>query len=168
MVWHWALLDLQLFCFSSKYARSCLSVMRNLTRTYAHRMANCTRPLNSHSLTCHCGAVAIKVNLPCHIKYFVRCNCSFCSRKYGVMTNVETTNLEVLKGHSLKEYTFHTETSKHWFCSICGIHTHHNSRNNPTTYALNLACVEGIKIEEFADAPWFDGRKHPKDYQILG
>ena len=129
----------------------------------AFKMDNHAHPPNFHSLTCHCGAVAIKVSLPCPINNAVRCNCSICSRKYAVMVNVETEKLEVLEGQSLREYTFHTRASKHWFCSICGIHTHHNSRNNPTTYAVNLACVEGIDIEDFADAPWFNGRKHPKD-----
>ena len=35
--------------------------------------------------------------------------------------------------------------------------------NTPTQYVVNLACLEGIKVESFADAPWFDGREHPKD-----
>ncbi len=110
-----------------------------------------------------CGKVAVKVSLPYSINNVVRCNCSFCSGKYAVITNLETEKVEVLTGRSFKEYTFHTRTSKHWFCSICGIHTHHNSRNSPTTYAVNLACIEGINIEDFADAPWFDGRNHLKD-----
>ena len=87
-----------------------------------------------------------------------------CSRKYAVFACVDLKNLEVIKGkNKLKEYTFHTHTSKHWFCSICGIHTHHHARNTPTQYVVNLACLEGIKIENYADAPWFDGREHPKD-----
>ena len=142
---------------------SSLRVTKKGMLLYALKMDDHAHSSNFHSLTCHCGAVAIKVSLPCQINNAVRCNCSICSRKYAVMVNVEKAKLEVLKGQTLREYTFHTRASKHWFCSICGIHTHHNSRNSPTTYAVNLACVEGFDIEDFADAPWFNGRKHPKD-----
>ena len=63
------------------------------------------------------------------------------------MVNVEKAKLEILKGQTLREYTFHTRASKHWFCSICGIHTHHNSRNSPTTYAVNIACVGDLTLK---------------------
>ncbi len=119
---------------------------------------------NSALLTCHCGAVEINLTLPNGIENIARCSCSICSRKYCAITNLELEKLEVVKGKdNLKEYSFHTHISKHWFCSICGIHTHHHSRMSPTKYAVNLACIEGIKIEDYADAPWFDGREHPKD-----
>ena len=26
-----------------------------------------------------------------------------------------------------------------------------------------LACLEGINVEDYADAPWLNGREHPKD-----
>ena len=119
---------------------------------------------NSALLTCHCGAVEINLTLPNGIENIARCSCSICSRKYCAITNLELEKLEVVKGKdNLKEYSFHTHISKHWFCSICGIHTHHHSRMSLTKYAVNLACIEGIKIEDYADAPWFDGREHPKD-----
>ena len=119
---------------------------------------------NSALLTCHCSAVEIKLTLPNGIEHVQRCSCSMCSRKYAVFACVDLENLAVIKGkNKLQEYTFHTHTSKHWFCSICGIHTHHHARNTPTQYVVNLACLEGIKVENYADAPWFDGREHPKD-----
>ena len=87
-----------------------------------------------------------------------------CSRKYAAFTAVSLDDLEVIKGKNcLKEYAFHTHSSKHYFCSNCGIHTHHRSRMTPTKYVVNLSCIEGVKIEDYADAPYFNGRDHPKD-----
>ena len=35
--------------------------------------------------------------------------------------------LRVLKGEEyLSMYQFHSKVAKHFFCSICGIYTHHN------------------------------------------
>tara|TARA_B100001093_G_scaffold416556_1_gene407259 strand:- start:201 stop:314 length:114 start_codon:yes stop_codon:yes gene_type:complete len=34
---------------------------------------------------------------------------------------------------------------------------------SPTRYVVNLSCIEGVKIEDYADAPYFNGRDHPKD-----
>ena len=79
-------------------------------RIYAHRMANRTQPLNLLSMIRYCGALEIKFSLRCPIKNVVRCNCSVCSSKCVVMTIAETEKLEVLKGHSIKEYTLHTKS----------------------------------------------------------
>jgi hypothetical protein len=32
---------------------------------------------------------------------------------------------------------------KHHFCSICGIHAHHQGRSNPSQYGYNVGCLEG-------------------------
>ena len=57
-----------------------------------------------------------------------------------------------MKGESkLREYTFNTHTAKHYFCSICGIYTHHQRRSVPSEYGFNIACVEGVKIEDYKE-----------------
>ena len=54
--------------------------------------------------------------------------------------------------------------AKHYFCSICGIYTHHQRRSVPSEYGVNIACVEGVKIEDYKDVKYLDGRdNHPKD-----
>ena len=115
-------------------------------------------------LTCHCGSIEIRLSLPNGIEDVGRCTCSICSRKYAAYINVNLDDLEVMKGASkLKEYTFHTHSSKHYFCSVCGIHTHHQSRITPTKYVVNLSCIEGVKIEDYSGVDYFNGREHPKD-----
>ena len=44
---------------------------------------------------------------------------------------------------ALRCYQFNTRTAKHYFCSVCGIYTHHQRRSNPAEYGYNLACLEG-------------------------
>ena len=84
--------------------------------------------------------------------------------QYAAYVGVDLGDLEGLKGkNDLKEYTFHTHSSKHYFCSVCGIHTHHQSRMTPSKYVVNLSCIEGVKIEDYAGVDYFNGREHPKD-----
>ena len=118
---------------------------------------------NFVSSTCHCGAVEIRLSLPNGIEHVKRCSCSMCSRKYSVFTCVDLKNLDVIKGkNNLQEYTFHTHNFKYWFCSICTL-THHQARDTPTQYVVKLACLEGIKVENYEYFDWLNGRESPKD-----
>ena len=119
------------------------------------------------SLKCHCGTVELQLTLPNGLEKLRRCNCSICSRRNAVVASVTIDNLRVVKGSAeLKEYTFNTHTAKHYFCSICGIYTHHQRRSVPSEYGFNIACVEGIKIEDYLNIEYLDGRgSHPKDTQ---
>ena len=48
------------------------------------------------------------------------------------MSMVKNEDFKIVKGEDkLKLYQFHTKVAKHYFCSICGIYTHHNPRSNP-------------------------------------
>ena len=41
--------------------------------------------------------------------------------------------IEINRGKDiLTRYQFNTDTAKHYFCSVCGIYTHHQRRSNPT------------------------------------
>ena len=82
-----------------------------------------------------------------------------------MVASVSINNLKIVKGEAeLREYTFNTHTTKHYFCSICGIYTHHQRRSVPSEYGFNIACVEGVKLEDYKDIRYLDGRdNHPKD-----
>ncbi|MGB0765134.1 MAG: hypothetical protein ACPGPG_07990 [Luminiphilus sp.] len=73
--------------------------------------------------------------------------------------------MQVVRGHEeLQTYTFNTRTAKHFFCSVCGIYTHHQRRSEPSEYGFNIACLEGIRIEDFQHVAYLDGRdNHPRD-----
>ena len=63
----------------------------------------------------------------------------------------------------LSLYQFNTMTAKHYFCSVCGIYTHHQRRSNPKQYGCNVACLEGVNPFELRDVPVMDGVNHPCD-----
>ena len=116
-------------------------------------------------LSCHCGGVEAEVNLPNGIKNIIKCNCSICLKKGITMINkIGLEDLKIIKGEELlKLYQYHSKNAKHYFCSICGIYTHHKPRSNPNSFVVNAACLEGVNPFEFKDVPIFDGINHPHD-----
>jgi hypothetical protein len=114
--------------------------------------------------SCHCGAVTFEVTLPDGLTGLGRCNCSICRRRGAIVAYVELAGLKVTKGaDKLSLYQFNTMTAKHYFCSVCGIYTHHQRRSNPQQYAVNIACLEGVDPFRFRDVPVADGINHPRD-----
>lgn len=72
--------------------------------------------------------------------------------------------LRVVRGAGhLKLYQFNTNTAKHYFCSSCGIYTHHQRRSNPEQYGYNVGCLEGVNPYLIPDVPIEDGVHHPAD-----
>ncbi|MCG9965709.1 GFA family protein [Shewanella cutis] len=118
----------------------------------------------THLASCHCGAVVLELSLPNGIENPRRCDCSICRRKGAIVGSVPLAGLKIIKGETaLKCYEFNTKTAKHYFCSICGIYTHHQRRSNPNEYGYNLGCLEGVNPYELGDVPVCDGVNHPAD-----
>ena len=46
-------------------------------------------------LTCHCGAIEIKIKLNEKSNDYYRCNCSICKRKGSITTIVDKKDLEI-------------------------------------------------------------------------
>lgn len=118
----------------------------------------------THRATCHCGAVELALDLPDGVVDPRRCDCSICRRKGAIVASVPLSGLKIIRGHDvLTLYQFNTETAKHYFCSICGIYTHHQRRSNPEQYGYNVGCLEGVNPFDIADVPTNDGVHHPSD-----
>ncbi len=80
------------------------------------------------------------------------------------MSMVKNENFKIIKGQDkLKLYQFHTKVAKHFFCSICGIYTHHNPRSNPAMTGFNVGCIEDIDTFKLEDVFINDGNNHPLD-----
>jgi hypothetical protein len=119
---------------------------------------------DKHRATCHCGGVELELSLPFGLVDPRRCDCSLCRRKGAIAASVPLDGLRVVKGHELlRLYQFNTRVAKHYFCSVCGIYTHHQRRSNPNQYAFNVACLEGVNPFELGAVPIFDGINHPSD-----
>ena len=107
---------------------------------------------------CHCGAVEFEVTLESGLGPAIRCNCSLCRRKGIVMGGVPLDSLQVTKGaDKLTLYQWHTNTARHFFCSICGIYTHHQRRTDPTRYGFNIACIDDVDPYALEEVTIVDG-----------
>ena len=123
-----------------------------------------TEILARHRASCHCGAVVLELELPEGVVDPRRCNCSICRRKGYVAASVPLAGLRVVAGEDvLALYQFNTKTARHYFCSICGIHTHHQRRSTPTEYSYNVACLDGVDPFDIPTVREIDGVHHPSD-----
>ncbi|MBD1577021.1 MULTISPECIES: GFA family protein [Vibrio] len=117
-----------------------------------------------HKATCHCGSVVLELTLPNGIENPRRCDCSICRRKGAIVGSVDLSGIRIIKGEEvLKLYQFNTEIAKHYFCSNCGIYTHHQRRSNPNEYGFNIGCLEGVNPFDLGDIVTSDGVNHPAD-----
>ncbi len=113
---------------------------------------------------CHCGAVRFHVRLSNSLKTARRCDCSLCRMRGAVAVSAPLDGLTITAGEDkLSLYQFNTGTAKHYFCSQCGIYTHHRRRSNPNEFGVNVACLDGVSPFDFAEVPITDGRSHPSD-----
>ena len=113
---------------------------------------------------CHCGTVKFRVKLTDGLQTARRCTCSYCSMRGAVAVSAELDGIEILSGaDALSTYQFNTGAAKHYFCSKCGIYTHHQRRSNQNQYGVNVACLEGVSPFDFAEVPVYDGVNHPTD-----
>lgn len=122
---------------------------------------------------CHCGTVRFRVKLTDGFNTVRRCNCSYCRMRGAVAVSANAGNISIYAGKdALTLYQFNTRTAEHYFCSKCGIYTHHRRRSNPNQYGVNVACLEGVSPFDFDDVPVIDGVNHPKDagrgYEFAG
>ena len=117
-----------------------------------------------HKGSCHCGGVQFELTLPNGLENLRRCDCSMCRRRGAVVASVGLDGINITQGEELlKLYQFNTKTAKHFFCSTCGIYTHHQRRSNPEEYGFNVACLDGVNPFELGDIPTMDGVNHPAD-----
>jgi hypothetical protein len=114
--------------------------------------------------SCHCGDVRFHVRLTNGLHTARRCTCSYCRMRGAVVVFADPGGVEILSGaETLTSYQFHSSTAKHFFCSTCGIYTHHQRRSNPNHLGVNVACLAGLSPFDFEDVAVYDGVNHPAD-----
>ncbi|MFK8082147.1 MAG: GFA family protein [Granulosicoccus sp.] len=117
-----------------------------------------------HSATCHCGSVEFNIRLTDEFNTIRRCSCSYCRMRGAIAVSANLDGIEFVKGQELLTiYQFNTHTAKHYFCSVCGIYTHHQRRSNPSQFGVNVACLDGISPFDFKEVVVSDGVNHPTD-----
>jgi hypothetical protein len=82
----------------------------------------------------------------------------------AVAVSADLDGINITQGQELLTvYQFNTRTARHYFCSRCGIYTHHQRRSNPKQFGVNVACLAGVSPFDFAEVPVLDGTRHPSD-----
>lgn len=113
---------------------------------------------------CHCGAVRFTVTLSDGFRSIRRCTCSYCRMRGAVVAMAEAGGVTIREGaEALTHYRFHTGSAQHFFCSRCGIHTHHQRRSDQKLFAVNVACLDGVSPFDFLEVPVMDGINHTSD-----
>ena len=113
---------------------------------------------------CHCGAVRFEVTLSDGLRTARRCTCSFCRMRGAVAVSAELGGIRFTCGEDkLTRYAFNSGTAQHFFCSVCGIYTHHQRRSNPRQFGVNAACLDGVSPFDFSEVAVLDGVAHPSD-----
>ena len=115
---------------------------------------------------CHCGAVQFEVELDEDFQELRRCDCSFCRKRWAVMVCVPVENLKVPKESDvLTRYQWGTKVAEHYFCSVCGICTHHRRRSDPTQFGLNIACFDDVNVRDYMTVPFGGAKSDPSQIE---
>lgn len=113
---------------------------------------------------CHCGAVEIEIPWDGKFHNLRRCDCSYCRRRWAVVTSVKVGALRVVRGEDkLSLYRWNTGVARHYFCSVCGIYTHHQRRSDPTEFGVNIANFPNVNVRDFMEVGYVDGINHPSE-----
>lgn len=113
--------------------------------------------------SCHCGQVSFE--LQANLEYVVDCNCSVCRRRGALWHGASEEDLRITKGENeLTLYQFNTMTAKHYFCRHCGIHPFVRPRLDPSKWAVNVRCIDGVDLSslhvvQFDGENWEDAAK---------
>ncbi|WP_088917408.1 GFA family protein [Granulosicoccus antarcticus] len=118
----------------------------------------------THLAACHCGLIQFKVRLTDEFNTIRRCTCSYCRMRGAIAVSANLDGIEFVTGQEmLTLYQFNTNAAKHYFCSACGIYTHHQRRSNPDQFGVNVSCIEGVSPFDFKEVVVNDGVNHPTD-----
>jgi hypothetical protein len=106
---------------------------------------------------CHCGRITFEARA--QLNYAVDCNCLICRRTGALWHPAAEADLHVLTGEpDLVLYQFNTKRAKHYFCRYCGIHPFIRPRLDPSHWAFNVRCIDGIEATAKA---YYDRLKRP-------
>ena len=95
--------------------------------------------------SCHCGSVQFEFDSPGGLQDLKRCNCSLCKRKGAIIAAMPVGALRITQGaDKLTLYQWNLNIARHYFCSSCGIYTHHQRRSNPLEIGVNVGCIDDI------------------------
>ena len=117
--------------------------------------------METYKGSCHCKQVLFSFKTSSILEDIYKCNCSLCTIKGIIMKSI-TKDQFILKSCSnfLGKYVWNKKIAKHYFCSKCGVYTHHIRRRDPEQISVNLMCVDDILIPKDTVINTVDGASH--------
>lgn len=113
----------------------------------------------THTGSCHCGAVRYEVDLPEGGAPVLSCNCSICRRKGTLLSFVPAEAFRLLAGKdAVQDYQFHTKNIHHLFCRTCGVtgFATGTAPNGTRMVAVNMRCLDDVDPDAL-DIMKYDG-----------
>jgi hypothetical protein len=125
--------------------------------------------LKTYTGSCHCGAVRIEADLDLSAGTY-KCNCTICTKARLWAASVESEFFRLIQGEGdLTDYRGKNPVAHHFFCRHCGVRPFQRvdmpNMSGHIYYNINLACLDGIDIDELMAAPvaYFDGLNNAWD-----
>jgi hypothetical protein len=119
--------------------------------------------LKTYTGSCHCGAVCIEADLDVSAGTY-KCNCTICTKARLWAVSVAPESFRLIGGEGdLTDYRGKNPVAHHFFCRHCGVRPFQRvdtpNMSGHVYYNINLACLDGIDIDELMAAPvaYFDG-----------
>jgi len=111
--------------------------------------------LKTYRASCHCGRVAVEVDLDLTQPSY-RCNCSICRRNRFWPAVATPDHFRLLTGEKeLTHYVFGPERNDHFFCRHCGVRVFGVGNDTPIgkMFGVNIGCLEGVTEETLSRIP---------------
>jgi hypothetical protein len=119
--------------------------------------------LKTYTGSCHCGAVRIEADLDITAGTY-KCNCTICTKARLWSAEAAPESFRLIAGEAdLTDYRGKNPVAHHFFCRHCGVRPFQRvdtpNMSGRVYYNINLACLDGIDIDELIAAPiaYFDG-----------
>ena len=126
--------------------------------------------LKTYTGSCHCGAVRIEADLDISAGTY-KCNCTICTKARLWAASVAPESFRLIAGEGdLTDYRGKNPVAHHFFCRHCGVRPFQRvdmpNMSGHVYYNINLACLDGIDIDELMGAPvaYFDGLNNAWDH----
>lgn len=118
--------------------------------------------MTTYKGSCHCGMIEFEIDS--NLDAIRSCDCSICRRRGALNQRVGDAQFRLLSPsaaalaagtHGLLIYQWNTYTATDYICPPCGIMPFRRPRTAPYLWAVNVRCLDGIKLEDLKIRPVF-------------
>ena len=115
---------------------------------------------------CHCGVIRFEVDVDISAGTG-KCNCSICAKSRLWTVEAKLQAFRLIAGDAdVADYRGDNPVAHHFFCKHSGVRPFQRvdmpNLSGAPYYNINVACLEGIDVEELIEAPltFYDGRNN--------